>query len=153
MAGAIRVVLQKEVDNLGTSGDVVKVRPGYARNYLIPRGLAVPATPGNLARVDDLKAKAQEEARALRAESETLKQRLEAVSIKISRQVGEENKMYGSVTSRDIEEAYEKLHNLKFDRRKLELPEPIRTLGLSEVPLQLHKDVRAVLRVEVVKES
>lgn len=153
MAGAIRVVLQKEVDNLGTSGDVVRVRPGYARNYLIPRGLAMPATPGNLSRVDDLKAKAQQEAAAVRAESEKLKQRLEAVSIKIARQVGEENKMYGSVTSRDIEEAYANLHGLKFDRRKLELVDPIRTLGLSEVPLQLHKDVRAVLRVEVVKES
>lgn len=153
MAGAIRVVLQKEVDNLGTSGDVVRVRPGYARNYLIPRGLAMQATPGNLSRVDDLKAKAQQEAAAVRAESEKLKQRLEAVSIKIARQVGEENKMYGSVTSRDIEEAYANLHGLKFDRRKLELVDPIRTLGLSEVPLQLHKDVRAVLRVEVVKES
>jgi large subunit ribosomal protein L9 len=153
MAGAIRVVLQKVVDNLGTSGDVVRVRPGYARNYLIPRGLAMPATVGNLSRVNDLKARAQQEAAAARAESEKLKQRLEAVSIKIARQVGEENKMYGSVTSRDIEEAYANLHGLKFDRRKLELPDPIRTLGLSEVPLQLHTDVRAVLRVEVVKES
>lgn len=153
MAGAIRVVLQTEVDHLGTSGDVVKVRPGYARNFLIPRGMAVPATVGNLSRVDELKAKAKEAALAARAESEALRQKFEAVSIKITRQVGEENKMYGSVTSRDIEEAYEKLHGLKFDRRKLDLPEPIRTLGLSEVKLHIHREVTAVLRVEVVKES
>jgi large subunit ribosomal protein L9 len=153
MAGAIRVVLQTEVEHLGTSGDVVKVRPGYARNFLIPRGLAAPATTGNMARIDELKARAKEAVLAARAESEGLRQKLEAVSIKISRQVGEENKMYGSVTSRDIEEAYEQLHGLKFDRRKLDLPEPIRTLGLSEVKLQLHKEVTAVLRVEVVKES
>jgi large subunit ribosomal protein L9 len=153
MAGAIRIVLQKQVDNLGSSGDVVKVRPGYARNFLIPRGLGLPATVGNLARVGELKSKAAEEAAQVRAEAEALKQKLEAVSVKISRQVGEENKMYGSVTSRDIEEAYESAHRLSFDRRKLALPEPIRTLGLSEVSLQLHKDVRAVLRVEVVKES
>jgi large subunit ribosomal protein L9 len=153
MAAAIRVVLQTEVDHLGSSGDIVRVRPGYARNFLIPRGLAAPATAGNLARVDELKAKAKEAALALRADAERLKQKLEAVSIKIARQVGEENKMYGSVTSRDIEETYEQVHGLKFDRRKLDLPEGIRTLGLSEVKLQLHKEVTAVLRVEVVKES
>jgi large subunit ribosomal protein L9 len=153
MATPIRVVLQKEVEQLGSSGDVVKVRPGYARNYLIPRGLAAPATPGNMARIDELKARAREAQTQARAQAEALKQKLESVSIKITRQVGEENKMYGSVTSRDIEEAYAEAHGLKFDRRKLDLPEGIRTLGLTEVPLQLHSDVKATLRVEVVKQT
>lgn len=153
MATPINVVLQEEVPDLGNSGDVVRVRPGYARNFLIPRGLAAPATAGNLARVEELKAKAREHAAAQHAEANALKDKLESVAIKISRQVGEENKMYGSVTGRDIEEEYERVHGLRFDRRKLQLPEPIRDLGLSEVKLQLHKNVVATLRVEVVKES
>ncbi len=153
MAHPIKVVLQSEVEHLGNSGDVVKVRPGFARNFLIPRGLAAPATSGNLARVDELKAKAAERAAQVKADAEALKTKLEAVSIKVSRQVGEENKMYGSVTSRDIEEEYASAHGLKFDRRKLQLAEPIRELGLSEVPLQLHHDVVAKLRVEVIKAS
>ncbi len=150
MATPIQVVLQNEVEHLGQSGDVVRVRPGYARNYLIPRGLAALATPGNLARVEDLKAQARERAAQARVEAEGLKKRLEAVSVKVSRQVGAGNKMYGSVTARDIEEAYQESHDLRFDRRKLQLSEPIRQLGLSEVPLQLHPEVTALLRVEVV---
>ena len=150
MATPIKVVLQDEVEHLGHSGDVVRVRPGYARNFLIPRGLAAPATAGNLARVEELKAKAREKAAANKAEAVALKGKLEAVSIKIARQVGAENKMYGSVTTRDIEEAFENTHGLKFDRRKVKLADPIRTLGLSEVKVQLHPEVEATLRVEVI---
>lgn len=153
MAMPIKVVLQDEVEHLGESGDIVRVRPGYARNFLIPRGLAAPATAGNLARVEELKAKAKERAAAAQGDAEALKTKLEAVSIKVSRQVGTENKMYGSVTSRDIEEAFERAHSLKFDRRKLKLPEAIRTLGLHEVKLQLHPEVEATLRVEVIIQS
>jgi large subunit ribosomal protein L9 len=153
MANPIKVVLQNEVVHLGQSGDVVRVRPGFARNFLIPRGLAAPATPGNLSRVEELKAKARDHLVKLKVDAEDLKKKLESVSIKLSRQVGEENKMYGSVTARDIEEAFERVHNLRFDRKKLQLVEGIRTLGLTEVPLQLHPGVTAQLRVEVVKES
>lgn len=153
MATPIKVVLQDEVEHLGASGDVVRVRPGYARNFLIPRGLAAPATAGNLARVEDLKAKAREKAAATKAEAVTLKGKLEAVSVKIARQVGAENKMFGSVSARDIEEAFENTHGLRFDRRKVKLAEAIRTLGLSEVKVQLHSDVEATLRVEVIIQS
>lgn len=153
MATPIKVVLQDEVEHLGHSGDVVRVRPGYARNFLIPRGLAAPATSGNLSRVEDLKAKAREKAAANKAEAVALKGKLESVSIKIARQVGAENKMYGSVTTRDIEEAFENTHGLKFDRRKVKLADAIRTLGLSEVKVQLHPEVEATLRVEVIIQS
>jgi large subunit ribosomal protein L9 len=153
MANPIQVVLQDDVEHLGASGDVVRVRPGYARNFLIPRRLAAPATPGNLARVEELKAKARERAAAAKADAEKLKKQLESVSIKVARQVGAENKMYGSVTSRDIEEAYASAHHIQFDRRKLKLGEAIRTLGLTAVPLQLHPEVTAMLRVEVVIQS
>jgi large subunit ribosomal protein L9 len=151
MATPIQVVLQEEVTHLGQSGDVVRVRPGYARNYLIPRGLAAPATPGNLARVEELKTIAAEKAAAAHAEANQLKAKLEAVSVKIARQVGEENKMYGSVTGRDIEEAFKDEHGLRFDRRKLRLADPIKELGLHEITLEVHPQVSATLRVEVVK--
>lgn len=152
MANAIRVVLQEDVDNLGTSGDVVRVRPGYARNFLIPRGLAAPATASNLARIGELKRIAAERAHAALEDSRKLAAKLEGIAVKIERAVGEENKMYGSVTAKDIEAAYAD-QGVEIDRRKLELPEPIKQLGLAEVPIRLHSDVKAMLRVEVIKKS
>ncbi len=152
MASAIRVVLQDDVANLGTSGDVVRVRPGYARNYLIPRGLAAPATEANLARVEELKRKADERAQQRLAAAQELRAKLEAASVKLERSVGEENKMYGSVTVKDIEEAYAAI-GIEVDRRKVTLPDPIKSLGLHEVPVKLHPEVSAQLRVEVVKKA
>jgi large subunit ribosomal protein L9 len=128
----------------------VRVRPGFARNYLIPRGLAVPATKGNLARIDDLKRIAARHTQQKLDDAKALKQKLESVSVKIERAAGEEGKMYGSVTAKDIEEAYA-AQGLVFDRKKLELGDPIRQLGLSEVKVKLHADVVATLRVEVIK--
>jgi large subunit ribosomal protein L9 len=152
MAVAIQVVLQREVHNLGESGDIVKVRPGYARNFLYPRSLALPATSGNLARVEDFRRLARARAEAARKEALATADQVSAVSVKIVRAVGEENKMYGSVTSRDIEQAYAE-KGITLDRKQLDLPEPIRTLGLTEVKVRLYADVIAVLRVEVVKQT
>jgi large subunit ribosomal protein L9 len=152
MATAIKVVLQQDVDNLGTSGEVVRVRPGYARNFLIPRGLAAPATERNLARVDELKKAAADRAAKVLEAAKATAQKLEAARVKLERAVGEENKMYGSVTTKDIEEAYAAI-GIEIDRRKVLLPEPIKTLGLHEVGIKLHGDVTAQLRVEVVKKS
>ena len=152
MATQIHVVLQQDVQNLGKSGDLVRVRPGYARNFLIPRGLAMPATAGNMARIEDLRQKARARAaKELTLAQETAK-KLESLSVKIARAVGEENKMYGSVTSKDIEEAFAAI-GVEIDRKKISLGEPIKTLGLSEVLIKLHHDVTAKLRVEVVKGS
>ena len=150
MANHIRVVLKEDVDHLGAGGDVVQVRPGYARNYLIPRGMAMPATSGNLARVEELKKAAESRAAQLLEEAKQLKVKLEATSVKLERSVGDEAKMYGSVTTRDIEEAYKAL-GLVIDRKKINLRDPIKGLGLTEVPVKLHADVEATLRVEVVK--
>jgi large subunit ribosomal protein L9 len=152
MATAIRVVLQQDVDTLGASGDVVRVRPGYARNFLIPRGLAVPATAQNLARVADLKRVAAAHAEELLTVARELEKKLDGLSIRLERAVGDENKMYGSVTTRDIEEAYQAL-GAEIDRKKIQLDEPIKELGLFEVPIKLHADVSARLRVEVVKKG
>lgn len=152
MATPIKVVLQDDVSSLGSSGDVVRVRPGYARNFLIPRGLAAPATPANLARVEELRRQAAERAAQRLTAAQATRAKLEALSVKLERAVGEENKMYGSVTAKDIEEAFAAV-GVEVDRRKLVLPEPIKTLGLHEVPLKLHPELSATLRVEVVKKS
>lgn len=152
MATPIQVVLQREVHNLGESGDVVRVRPGYARNFLYPRSLALPATAGNLARVEEFKRQAAQRNEQARKQAKATADQLANVSVKISRAVGEENKMYGSVTAKDIEAAYAE-KGIQIDRKMMDLKEPIRTLGLTEVSIRLHSDVSAVLRVEVVKQS
>lgn len=152
MATQIQVVLQEDVENLGTGGSVVRVRPGFARNYLIPRGLALPATAGNLARQAELAKISARKAEAELAKANELKAKLEAVAVKIERAVGADGKMYGSVTAKDVEEAYA-AQGMQFDRKKLQLAEPIKALGLSDVELKLHAQVSATLRVEVVKAS
>lgn len=152
MATHIQVVLQEDVENLGSGGSVVRVRPGFARNYLIPRGLALPATPGNLARQAEFAKASARKAEAELAKAKELKAKLEATSVKIERAVGADGKMYGSVTAKDIEEAYA-AQNMQFDRKKLQLAEPIKSLGLSDVELRLHAEVTATLRVEVIKAS
>jgi len=150
MANQISVVLQKDVENVGSGGEVVRVKPGFARNYLIPRGLAMPATIGNLAQIEELKRQAEARTAEILKEAQELKAKLEATSAKLERSVGEESKMYGSVTAKDIEEAYKAL-GLTIDRRKVTIAEPIKSLGLFDVKVRLHHDVEANLRVEVVK--
>ncbi len=152
MASPIRVVLQQDVDNLGSGGEVVRVRPGYARNFLIPRGLALPATQGNLTRVEELKQKATQKTALVLKDAQELKAKLEGTSIKLEKAVGADSKMYGSVTTKEIEDAYGH-QGLVIDRRKIELAEPIKTLGLTDVKVKLHAQVVANLRVEVVKAS
>jgi large subunit ribosomal protein L9 len=146
----IHVVLQQDVANLGRSGDLVRVRPGYARNFLVPRGLAAAATAGNVSRIEALRKQAFARAAKELTDAQANAKKLESLSVKIARAVGEENKMYGSVTSKDVEEAFRAI-GVEIDRRKIILDEPIKTLGLAEVPVKLHHDVVAKLRVEVVK--
>lgn len=150
MPSAIRLVLQQDVDNLGESGEVVRVRPGYARNFLIPRGLAVPATEGNIARIEELKKQAVARAEKDLAAQQAFAKQLEGVTVRIQRAVGDENKMYGSVTAKDIAEAYA-AQGIKLDRKKITLAEPIKALGTSDVSIRLHPKVTATLKVEVVK--
>ena len=152
MANATQVILQQKVEHLGECGDLVKVRAGYARNFLIPRQLALPATRGNLARVDSLRKAATAQAAKELTDARVQAKKLEGISVKLARSVGEENRMYGSVTSKDIAEAYAEAGS-PFDRKKLELPEPIKRLGLTEVLVRLHPEVSATLRVEVIKKS
>jgi len=150
MATATKVLLQADVENLGTGGEIVRVRPGFARNFLLPRGLAVPATAGNLARVEDLKKAAQARKQAEMVEAQELAKKLEGSAVKIARAAGDEGKMFGSVTTKDIGDAFEKI-GVTIDRKKIQLPEPIKQLGTFEVPLKLHGSVSVTLKVEVIK--
>ncbi|MGH7670468.1 MAG: 50S ribosomal protein L9 [Gemmatimonadaceae bacterium] len=145
------IILRQGVDNLGKPGDVVSVRAGYARNYLLPRGLAYEATPGNLKRI------AQERTRLEAAESERresargIATTLEQVSLTFSARVGEEGKLFGSVTAADIHQQLE-AQGLHIERRQIDLHEPIKALGVYKIPIRLHADVKPEIRVWVIKQ-
>jgi large subunit ribosomal protein L9 len=148
----MQVILRDDMENLGKSGEVVNVRPGYARNYLLPRGLAVKATATDVARVEHEKRVIAARAAKLSKETQAEADKLSKVSVSIPRAVGEEDKLYGSVTTRDIAEA---LHaqGVTVDAKKLVLDEPIKTLGLAEVPVKLGRGVTATIKVWVVKKE
>ena len=148
MATQIKVLLKTEVQNLGTGGEVVRVCPGFARNFLLPRGLAVPATAGNLARVEDLKRQVASQAKQELEQASAAAAQIAGASVSIERQVGEEGKMYGSVTTKDIEDAFAKA-GVKLDRKKIVLKDPIKSIGSFEVPIKLHGTVTATLKVAV----
>jgi large subunit ribosomal protein L9 len=149
MATQIKVLLKNDVPSLGSGGEVVKVRPGFARNFLLPRGLAVPATAGNLARVEDLKRQVAAQAKLELEQASAAAAQLGNASVSIERAVGEEGKMYGSVTTKDIEDAFAKA-GVKLDRKKIVLADPIKSIGSFEVPIKLHASVSATLKVNVV---
>ena len=152
MASNVKVLLETDVENLGTGGEVVRVRSGFARNYLLPRGLAVVATAGSLKRVDELKKAAADRKQAEIAAAEEVAKKVSSVKVTLERAVGEEGKMYGSVTTRDIEEAFQKA-GVTIDKRKIVLADPIKELGSFEVPLKLAAGVEAKLKVEVAKKG
>ena len=144
----MEVILREHVDNLGKRGEIVKVADGFARNYLLPRKLALLATEGNRKHVErERKIMAQEKAGA-----EAIATRLATVDIAIARRVGDTEQLYGSVTAADIVD-FLKSKGFEVDRRKLILPEPLKALGEFDVPLKLHREVTVPLKVKVVKEG
>jgi large subunit ribosomal protein L9 len=150
MPAYLQVVLQESLPNLGKSGELVRVRPGYARNYLIPRQLAVYATERNVARLEHEKREALARAAKLKGEFEALAKRLSGVTVKIARNVGAEDRMYGSVTSKDVAEALESMGH-KVDRRKIDLPSSIKALGSYDASVRFSHEVHAPFKVEVVR--
>ncbi|MCX4309534.1 MAG: 50S ribosomal protein L9 [Desulfovibrio sp.] len=147
----MKIILRADVENLGVLGDVVNVKPGYGRNYLLPQGLAMTASPGNLKVFEKERKKLQARMDALRAEARGLQARLEALEIIIPMHVGENDKLYGSVTSTIIGEAISAL-GIDVDRRRILMDAPIRTLGEHPVRIRLHADVIAVVPVKVVSD-
>jgi large subunit ribosomal protein L9 len=148
----MEVILRETVENLGRRGEVVKVADGYARNYLLPRKLALPATAGNKKHVERERKIVEGREAEEKGQAEGIAARLAAIDITIPRRVGETDALYGSVTSADIAD-YLRTKGFEIDRRKLILPEPIKTLGEHAVPLKLHREVTVPLKVKVVKEG
>jgi len=150
MATTLQVILQSDVPNLGASGELVKVRPGFARNFLLPRKLAVPATTAQINRLNHEKAVALARAEKNKKEAQELAQKISGLKITLARPVGEDERLFGSVTAKEIENEVKKT-GLAFDRKKMQLAEPLKTLGTFEIPVKLMTDVTATLKVEVVK--
>ena len=151
MAHHIHVVLTEDIGNLGKSGQLVRVRPVFARNYLVPRGLAISATAENVARIEHEKKVVESKNAKLKSEAQQLADKLKAVKITIERPVGEGDRLYGSVTSRDIEEALA-AQGYVVDRRRITM-EPLKTLGAHQVSIRLATSVTATVEVTVAKKA
>ncbi|PYS95222.1 MAG: 50S ribosomal protein L9 [Acidobacteria bacterium] len=147
----MRIVLREDVENLGRRGEVVKVADGYARNYLLPKGRALPATDGNLKVIAREKRRYVVQQAKEKEEAEAMARRLASASCTIVRKVGENDVLFGSVTAADIAEHLEK-EKLIVDKRRIQLDQPIKSLGIYTVPVRLHPDVAAEVKVWVVKE-
>jgi large subunit ribosomal protein L9 len=148
----MEVILREHVDNLGRRGDVVKVAEGYARNYLLPRKLALAVTEGNKRQIEREKKVAEVKDAEERNQADAVAQRLAEVEIEIARRVGENDTLYGSVTSADIAHGLE-AKGFAIEKRKIALPEPLKALGDFTVPVKIHRDVTAQVRVKVVAEK
>jgi large subunit ribosomal protein L9 len=148
----IEVILKEPVDNLGHRGDVVRVADGYARNYLLPRNLALAVTAGNKRQIEAEKKRAAAKEAEERTVADALASRLSQAEVVVARRVGEKDTLYGSVTSGDVAEALGR-QGFDIDKRKLQLPEPIKALGEFFVPVRLHRDITAQVKVLVVKDE
>jgi large subunit ribosomal protein L9 len=145
----MQVILKDDVQNLGKSGDLVTVKPGYGRNYLIPQGLAMVATAGNVQRIEHEKKLIAARNLKFQKDSQAIADRLAALEVQIERAVGEGDKLFGSVTSRDIEMALAD-KGLKLDHKKFVLPEPIKVIGYHTIDIKLGQGVTGKLKVVVV---
>jgi large subunit ribosomal protein L9 len=147
----MEVILRQSIENLGNPGDVVNVKAGYARNYLLPRGLAYEATPGNLKRIAVERQRLESAENSRRDSAKDLATRIEEVSLTFSARVGEEGKLFGSITATDIAHQLE-AQGVQIEKRQIDLHEPIKTLGVFRVPVRLHADVRPEIKVWVIKQ-
>lgn len=148
----MEVILKEDVAKLGSRGDVVKVAEGYGRNFLLPRKLAIEASAGNKAVIAQMKAAAVRRSATEKAQAEELAKQLEGVSVSFQRRSGEHDQLFGSVTSGDIADGLTK-KGFNIDRRKIQLHEPLKTVGEFAIPVKLHKDVTAHLKVLIEKEA
>ena len=148
----MKVILREDVENLGRGGELVEVKPGYGRNYLLPRGLAVVANPKNIREIEHQKAVASAKAAKMKASAEALAKRLSDTPLTLKRKAGEQDKLFGSVTAMDLAEALAQ-RGLAIDRRSIDLGEPIKTLGDFEVPVKLHHEVAGKVKVKVEAEA
>ncbi len=148
----MQIILQEDVEKLGTRGQVVDVADGYARNFLLPRRLAIAATAGNLKRLEKIRATLAKRTATEREGAQKQADLLAAVSVTLARKAGENDQLFGSVTAADIAEALA-AQGYQVDKRKIELPEPIKLIGEYQVTAKLHHDVTAAIKVTVQREA
>src|SRR5688500_15144698 len=144
----LEIILRKDVENLGAAGELVSVRPGYGRNYLIPRGLALAATRGTIAPLEHQKRNIAAEQARVRAEHAKMAEALKGVSVAIARKKGGDGKLFGSVSTKDIAEALA-MQNINIDRKLIKLDDPFKAVGSYEVPVKFSSDVSVDIRVNV----
>jgi large subunit ribosomal protein L9 len=147
----VKIVLRQDVESLGTKGDLLEVADGYARNYLVPRGLAIQATRGAVKQAESMRRGRSARATREREAAQGLSDRLTALQLRVPVRAGEGGRLFGSVTNADLADAVA-AQGIELERRTIELDEPIKELGTVEVPVRLHADVTAVLHVEVYAE-
>ncbi|TMA74466.1 MAG: 50S ribosomal protein L9 [Deltaproteobacteria bacterium] len=148
----MKVILTKDLENVGKAGALVDVKPGFGRNYLLPRQLAMPATAKNIRQLEHEKSGILARAARQRTSMDAMAKKISAIQLKFTRKVGEQDKLFGSVTSKDVhdrlvEQGYE------IDRKQIHLPEPLKTIGDHEVEVKLHPDVTAKLKVAIAAEQ
>ncbi|SIT87087.1 50S ribosomal protein L9 [Edaphobacillus lindanitolerans] len=148
----MKVIFLKDIKGTAKKGEIKEVSVGYAQNFLFKNNMAVEATPANLSKLEGQKKRAEKDAAEELAEAKRLKEKLEAVTVGLKAKSGEGGRLFGSITSKQIASALEKQHGMKIDKRKMELPDAIRALGYTNVPVKLHPDVIATLKVHVTEE-
>lgn len=148
----MEVILKEDIEKLGHRGDVIKVAEGYGRNFLLPRKLAIEATKGNKNVIEQMKASAVRRSAKEKGEAEVLAGQINGVSLEFARKVGENDHLFGSVTAGDMAEALA-VKGFTIDRRKIQLDEPLKSLGEFDVPVKLHREVTARFKVTVKKEE
>jgi large subunit ribosomal protein L9 len=148
----MQVILKQRLENLGHAGEVVSVKPGYARNYLIPQGFAYEATEANLRRIERERAQIEKRGAEEVTEARERAGKIEGTSVTFSARAGEEGKLFGSITSADIAEKLAE-QGIESDRRQIVLDEPLKALGVFAVPIRLHAEVRPEIKVWVIKEE
>lgn len=148
----MQVILRERLENLGDAGEVVDVKPGYARNYLIPQGLAYEASTGNVRRIENERAEVQRLAADQLAAARARVGEIEAISLTFNARAAQEGRLFGSITSADIADRLAE-QGVEVDRRQIELEEPIKSLGVFSVPIRLHSEVRPEIKIWVIKEE
>lgn len=148
----MKVILKKDVQDLGSAGQTIEVKDGFGHNYLFPRNLAIPATKVNLKAIGEIEKQKVIQDRKRRREGEVIKEKIEKLSLSVEALVGEDDKMFGSVTSNDIAELLQK-DGVTIDKRAIELESPIKVLGVYTVPIKVEREVTANLRLWVIKKT
>ncbi|MFS0646043.1 50S ribosomal protein L9 [Siminovitchia sp. 179-K 8D1 HS] len=149
----MKVIFLKDVKGRGKKGEIKDVAVGYAQNFLFKQGLAIEATSGNLKKLENQQKKEKQKEKELLEESKRLKETLEKLTVEIKAKSGEGGRLFGSITNKQIADELNKTHEIKIDRRKIELDQPIRSLGVTKVPVKLHPEVTATLNVHVKEQN